>query len=165
VKYIQIILLVLIQAGAGLCWAAEERCGFTGKEAITRKFLQLKISNSFETPGYFQYCEMRAGEKFLYWEKYKLHSKYDPDGPKKDFKKIALDADSNRAVLEAFDAAMKYNYADDTMGMDGSTWCIKSAFGMTTTNACFWSPDLKPKERRIYGLYQLQGTLEKILGK
>jgi hypothetical protein len=70
-------------------------------------------------------------------------------------RQIKLDSGLYERIVQLYEKALDYNVKDDTIGFDGSSWCLETRRGFTYSKACFWSPDNEPQQRGIVGLYQL----------
>jgi hypothetical protein len=59
-------------------------------------------------------------------------------------------------ILNLFKDALKVNFFDNVMGLDGSIWCMEiNGLAIQERNFCFWSPEHESKQRGLEGLASL----------
>ncbi len=59
-------------------------------------------------------------------------------------------------MLNLFKDALRVNFFDNVMGLDGSTWCMQiTGLAIQDRNFCFWSPEHESKQRGLEGLANL----------
>jgi hypothetical protein len=84
---------------------------------------------------------------------------------------MELDHPTYLQVAELHAQALRYNVMDDSLGPDGSRWCLETNRGATYLKACFWTPSADPAKRGLEGLYRLGeflwgvATLEQQIGR
>ena len=123
----------------------------------------LKIEMSFH--GTAEFLMSRNGENYeilLNREEILYNTESEIPSKKVYSKTLSLLSSEAGKTLNLFKMALQYNTLDDTFGLDGSRWCLKTDRMFTETNACFWSPDWNSNERGLEGISILGQHLSKL---
>ena len=65
-------------------------------------------------------------------------------------------------LVALYEKALDYDAKDDSMGSDGSSWCLETQRGLTYSKACFWTPQYETAKRRLNGLLLLGEELWRV---
>lgn len=87
-------------------------------------------------------------------------------------KKITLNDGQFMELMGLYENALTYNAKDmQTIGIDGSTWCLETKRGLNYSKACFYTPSYNTNERGLSGMNRLGvelwriGNLDAVAGK
>ena len=143
-----ILISCLICSGA----IATENYGICGyRVAHHGTVFSLHITDAFGGGIEYKLCEREEpARNFL------LVTRYVSESNKADEPiKVPLNDATYQKLLTLYNDALDYNVKDETMGLDGASWCLETTRGFTYSKACFWSPESNPEERRLTGLLKL----------
>jgi len=101
----------------------------------------------FDKDTSFRLCDL-AGETFLL-----VKAKA---GKSFKVRRIDLDAAQFTKFKGLYQDALGANFKDDTVGLDGSSWCLEAS-RMQYLKACFWSPGENTDARGV-GSFLVLGT-------
>jgi hypothetical protein len=76
--------------------------------------------------------------------------------------RVPLDGVLYKKIIKLYESALDYDVKDDTMGFDGSGWCLETQRGFTYSKACFWTPQHETEKRRLVGLLALGEELWRV---
>jgi hypothetical protein len=149
-----IAILPLIAAAEN---AESKQCGIRNSRAGTVFSLSIGRSRqlSFRHTEFWLCERTEPGTSFL------LVNSEEGHNHKLDVKKrIVLDETRFVELAALFHSALDVNLKDDTIGMDGSTWCLQARPSYSVDfKACFWSPPYSEANRGISGLANLGRNL------
>ena len=136
--------------------AAEEdfECGARILSEV--QVFELSVELSFDGTLVFKLCEMDNSHSLL-------TTLYAPNSEPTN-ERIDLSNSEAQAIIEEYEEALRFNALDDASGLDGSYWCIETQRGLTTIEACFFSPGYNSEERGLSGLYNLGDYLWQFTG-
>jgi hypothetical protein len=118
----------------------------------------LMVERSFDPGVTFKLCDREDHSKrfLLISTQSGMHSE------KWVSKTLPLDPSRYDKVVALYERALDYDVKDDSMGMDGSSWCLETRRGFTYSKACFWTPQYETKKRRLSGLLALGEELWRV---
>jgi hypothetical protein len=118
----------------------------------------LTISRSFAMPVEFRLCEREDHSK-----RFLLTSKMTSWKTRNwVHEEIPLTAWMYARLQSLYDSALDYDVKFEMAGLDGSAWCLETERAFTYSKACFWSPSLQTKQRRLSGLWALGEELWRV---
>jgi hypothetical protein len=111
----------------------------------------LDIERSFDPGVKFELCDREDYSKrfVLISTQSRLHS------TKWVSRSVVVDTAHYDKLVALYEKALDYNVKDDSMGSDGSSWCLETRRGFTYSKACFWTPQYETGKRRLNGLLSL----------
>jgi hypothetical protein len=153
------VLFFLLTIGLPLLGHARpNECG--ERNASGGTIFSLSMARAFHPNVEFKLCGRKeSGKSFLLvTEQKSLGSR------RANTRSIVLDEITKASVLSLYEKALDCNVKDETVGLDGSSWCLETTRVMTYSKACFWTPVSHADDRGIAGLQAL-GTELWRLGK
>ena len=145
-----LVLLFFILSSSVACAKDPFACMYSGNVPSKGIFtFEIWRAPDFDKDTSFRLCDL-AGKTFLL-----VKAKAG-----KSFKVRAIDLDVEQfAKLKGlYENALSANFRDDTLGVDGSSWCLE-ANRMNYLKACFWSPGIDTEKRGTNSFIDLGNRL------
>jgi hypothetical protein len=133
-----------------------DKCGY--RTVFDGTVFTLTIGRSFDPGVTFKLCQRKKpGQSFVL-----VAVDASDESNAKSETTLPLDENSYKALIKLYEAALDYNVKDDTMGLDGSGWCLETRRGFTYSKACFWTPGYETSKRGLIGLENLGNELGRL---
>jgi hypothetical protein len=154
-------MLTLVGGISPLVHAKDDVCGIRYVRGGTVFSLGIGRSRVLEN-SYVQFklCQRPGPSKsFLL-----IHTETEQPKKHSETRQLPIDEGTYSDLFGLYDRALDYDVKNDTMGFDGSSWCLETTRGFTYSKACFWSPDVETDTRHLTDMLALGRKLWHLAG-
>lgn len=150
------LILIFIALASTVSYAKDPfACTNTGGTVDKGSFtFEIYRAPDFDKNTAFRLCE-KPGKAFVL-----IKAK---SGASVKVRSINIDAQQLANFKELYEDALGANFKDDTVGLDGSSWCLEFN-RQNYLKACFWSPGIDTQARGVGSFVALGTALWNLAG-